>query len=223
MVMNSNLIPLVLFLTLFIAIQQYIQNIYADNNSNNRFDYHIFNDRHRSLNSDHPSLFEAVSHINPQVGSFSVLIIIGFIIILRKTFDTLHYFTDETSFRPMLILIEEELMIVGVSSFILKILANTYIEFTNSPWYYPLEFSELLIPILAFSYCMMGIILIITSLNQVYWWNRAHHMKVMETLDEYFQQSSNIMFRSVTYLLLRLMMIMMMMMMMMMIVYASYL
>ena len=209
--MDSNLITLVLLLTLFIAIQQYVQHNYGDNNSNSIYDRHIIDDRHRSLSSDHPSLFEAVSHIDPQVGSFSVLIIIGFIIILRKTFDTLHYFTDETSFRSMLTLIEEELMIVGVSSFILKILANTYIEFTNSPWYYPLEFSELLIPILAFSYCMMGIILIITSLNQVYWWNRAHHMKVMETLDEYFQQSGNIMFRSATYLLLMILLLIMMM------------
>jgi len=95
----------------------------------------------------------------------------------------------------MLTLIEEELMIVGVSSFTFKILSNTYIDFSNNTWYYPLEFGELLIPILAFSYCMMGIILIITSLSQVYRWNRAHHMRVVEILDDYFQLSGTIMFR----------------------------
>ena len=166
-------------------------NIDSDNFNNN------YNNHQRLLKNknDHPSLFQAVSHLNQEIGSFSIIIIVGFVFILKKIFDALHHYTYDTSFRPMLTLIEEELMIVGVSSFTFKILSNTYIDFSNNTWYYPLEFGELLIPILAFSYCMMGIILIITSLSQVYRWNRAHHMRVVEILDDYFQLSGTIMFR----------------------------
>ena len=178
-------LPTIMFIVII-----YIQ--YNNNINNNNDNYH---NRLLKSENNHPSLFQAVSHLDQQIGSFSILIIIGFVFILRKIFDTLHYYTYDTSFRPMLTLIEEELMIVGVSSFTLKILSNTYIDFTNNTWYYPLEFGELLIPILAFSYCMMGVILIITSLSQVYRWNRAHHMKVVEILDDYFQLSRTIMFR----------------------------
>jgi hypothetical protein len=185
----------VLLSIVFITIICFQYNYINNNNYYINSDNNINHNRLLKNDNDHPSLFQAVSHLNQQIGSVSIIIIVGFVFILRKTFDTLHYHTYDTSFRPMLTLIEEELMIVGVSSFTLKILSNTYIDFTDSTWYYPLEFGELLIPILAFSYCMMGIILIITSLSQVYRWNRAHHMRVVEILDDYFQLSGTIMFR----------------------------
>lgn len=152
----------------------------------------------RSLSStshDGPSsLFLATSYLNPIQGSCAILIIICFVSIIKKFFDILHYITFDTSFNAMLTLIEEELMIVGVSSFIFKIITNTT-HLSTSTWYIPLEFSEILIPLLAFSYCMMGVLLIISSLNQVYWWTRAHHMQVMEILDDYFRISTTLLFR----------------------------
>jgi hypothetical protein len=136
----------------------------------------------------HPSLFEALSAIHVEIGTYSVLIIIGFIIILKQIIEGLYAFTHESAFHPMVKKIEEELMIVGSSSFIFKVVLNTT-TFGQNIWAYPLEFGEVLVPLIAFSYCGIGIFLVIVSLKQCYTWSRAHNLKAMEILDDYFTAS----------------------------------
>ena len=87
----------------------------------------------------HPSLFEALSVIRIEIGTFSVLIIIGFIILLKQIIEGLSSLTEDTAFFGMVKKIEEELMIVGTSSFIFKIVLNTT-NFGANVWSYPLEF-----------------------------------------------------------------------------------
>lgn len=142
----------------------------------------------------HPSLFEALSAIHVKIGTYSVLIIIGFIIILKQMIEGLYTFTHETPFHGMVKMIEEELMIVGTSSFIFKVVINTT-TFGENVWAYPLEFGEVLVPLIAFSYCGIGVLLIMISLKQCYTWSRAHNLKGMEILDEYFEASKTWIFK----------------------------
>ena len=73
----------------------------------------------------------------------------------------------ETPFHVMVKNIEEELMIVGTSSFIFKVVLNTT-DFGTNEWAYPLEFGEVLVPLIAFSYCAIDIFLIVIFLKQCY-------------------------------------------------------
>ena len=143
--------------------------------------------------SGHPSLFEALSAIHIEIGTYSVLIIIGFIIILKQLIEGMYAFTHDGAFHGMVKKIEEELMIVGSSSFIFKVVLNTT-SFGSNKWAYPLEFGEVLVPLIAFSYCFIGIFLVIVSLKQCFTWSRAHNLNVVEILDDYFTASKTWLF-----------------------------
>lgn len=122
-----------------------------------------------------------------------MFIIIVFIILLKQLLETLHAITEDTPFYEMIGKIEEELMIVGTSSFLFKVLLNTT-DFGDNDWAYPLEFAETLVPILAFSYCGVGIYVVLISLKQCYTWSRAHNLKAMELLDDYLEASKSLFF-----------------------------
>lgn len=145
----------------------------------------------------HPSLFEATSAIHVETGTYAVLVIIGFIILLKQIIEALYAFTHESPFHGMVKKIEEELMIVGSSSFIFKVVLNTT-TFGSNAWAYPLEFGEVLIPLVAFSYCGIGIFLIMCSFKQCYTWSKAHNLKLMEILDDYYTASKTWYFRWVS-------------------------
>jgi len=141
----------------------------------------------------HPPLFEAVSHLEIELGTWATFVIIGFIILLKNIIGAMHTITHDTPFEGMLTKIEEELMIVGTSSFVFKIVLNTS-TFGDNKWAYPLEFGEVLIPLVAFSYCGLGIMLILVSLKQCFIWSRAQNLKVLEILDDYFEDKKRIYF-----------------------------
>lgn len=154
-------------------------------------------DAHGTVNehaSGHPALFLALSAIHIEMGTYAVFIIIGFILVLKNVIEGLASFTEDTPFAGMVSQIEEELMIVGTSSFLFKVVLNTT-DFGSNEWAYPLEFAEILVPLIAFSYCGAGILLIIISLKQCYTWSRAHNLKSMEVLDDYFEATKTWYFR----------------------------
>jgi hypothetical protein len=142
----------------------------------------------------HPSLFHALPAIHAEQGTYGVLIIILFILLLKQILGGLHALTHDTPFHGMVGNIEEELMVVGSSSFIFKVVLNTT-NFGSNEWAYPLEFGEILVPLVAFSYCFLGVLLILISLKQCYTWSRAHNLKVLEILDDYFEASKTLFFK----------------------------
>jgi len=144
--------------------------------------------------SDHPPLFKALSAIHIEIGTYSIFIIIGIIVLLKQMIEALYKLTHDTAFSGMVGKIEEELMIVGSSSFIFKVILNTT-NFGENVWAYPVEFAEILVPLIAFSYCGLGIVIILISLKQCYSWSRAHNLKVWEILDDYFEASKTWYFR----------------------------
>jgi len=167
----------------------------TSNTTDTNYDDHGTDDHPSTGHSaGHPSLFEALSAIHIEIGTYSVLVIIGFIILLKQIIETLYAFTHESPFHGMVKKIEEELMIVGSSSFIFKVVLNTT-TFGRNEWAYPLEFGEVLIPLVAFSYCGIGIFMIMCSFKQCYTWSRAHNLAVMEILDDYFTASKTWFFR----------------------------
>ena len=144
--------------------------------------------------SGHPSLFKALSVIHVERGTASIFIIIAFIVFLKQLITALYAITMDTPFYEMIGKIEEELMIVGTSSFLFKVILNTT-NFDTNEWAYPLEFAETLVPILAFSYCGLGVIVVLISLKQCYSWNRAHNLKTLEILDDYFEATQSLYFK----------------------------
>lgn len=143
---------------------------------------------------EHPSLFEALSAIHIDIGTYSVLVIIGFIILIKQFLEALYAFTHESAFHGMIKKIEEELMIVGCSSFAFKVVMNTT-SFSTNKWAYPLEFGEVLVPLIAFSYCFVGIFVVVVGLKQCFTWSRAHNLNVVELLDDYFAETKTWWFR----------------------------
>jgi uncharacterized membrane protein len=134
-----------------------------------------------------------MSAIHVARGTFAIFIIIAFIMGLKQIIEALYAFTQDTPFYEMVGKIEEELMLVGTSSFLFKVILNTT-NFGENEWAYPLEFAEMLVPILAFSYCGLGVYVILISLKQCYTWSRAHNLKVLEILDDYFEATKSIYF-----------------------------
>jgi hypothetical protein len=142
----------------------------------------------------HPTLFKALSAIHVEIGTYAVFIIIGFIIIMKQMMELLLSITEDTPFAGMISKIEEELMIVGTSSFIFKVILNTT-NFAQERWAYPLEFAEILVPLISFSYCGLGLVLVLISLEQCFAWSRAHNLKTLEVLDDYLSASKSMFFR----------------------------
>jgi hypothetical protein len=159
-------------------------------------DDHVAADDHGAEGGDHghPSLFEALSAIHVEIGTYAVFVIIGIILLLKQLIQLLMALTEDTPFAGMIGKIEEELMIVGSSSFMFKVVLNTT-TFAANKWAYPLEFAEILVPLIAFSYCGLGVILILISLEQCYAWSRAHNLKTLEILDDYLNSTKSIFFR----------------------------
>lgn len=155
-------------------------------------DDHGFNEGGHT--SGHPSLFHALSAIHVERGTVSMFIIIAFIVALKQCITALYAVTQDTPVYAMISKIEEELMLVGTSSFLFKVILNTT-NFGENKWAYPLEFAETLIPIIAFSYCGLGVYVVLISLKQCYTWSRAHNLKVLEILDEYFEATKTIYFK----------------------------
>ncbi len=160
------------------------------------------------------SLFGSISHIGTEIGTISIILIVAGVLFLETIFESLHVFTHETSFTHMVLRIENELMIVGCSAFIFKILLNTT-TFLDSKWSHALEYagqslfisfslclclaSELLIPIVSFCYCICGFLLIMMALKQCDLWSKAYHLKLIELIDEYLSKTKSIFFRFVPY------------------------
>ena len=93
--------------------------------------------------------------------SVSIVIIIFAVVSLEKSFRLLHLLTKDSAFNNMILRIEKELMIVGSTAFIFKLISSS-----TGHWNEALDFADLLIPIFSFCYCAIGFILIVSSLRK---------------------------------------------------------
>ncbi len=85
-------------------------------------------------------IFGAIETLNNSTTTFSILIIIVAVQIVELFFHFLNSLTEDTPFEEMVSSIENELMVVGFTSVIFKIMVHTS-HFLNKEWYYALEYA----------------------------------------------------------------------------------
>ena len=105
------------------------------------------------------------STLNTSIMSISIVIVITAVVLLEKLFHLLHFLTKDTAFSTMILRIENELMIVGSTAFIFRLIVTSY-SLSTSEWVDTLNYADLIVPIFSFCYCGIGIMLIISSLQQ---------------------------------------------------------
>lgn len=99
-----------------------------------------------------------------MTGTVSILIVIVSVIATEAAFESMNHMTAETPFAELVVAIENELMIVGSMAFLFKIIINLT-SFINSEWLLALEYADLLVPVITFSRCFIGIGLIYMSIK----------------------------------------------------------
>jgi len=91
-------------------------------------------------------------------------------------------FSNDTPFQSMIHLIEEELMTIGFMSFMFKIVLDK-VEL-QEVWKLGLEFSDTVIPMITFSFCVQGLVLIVMSLLQCKDWSRAYNISLTDLIHD---------------------------------------
>ena len=138
--------------------------------------------QHRRLAGLAHVLFGAADYQRPFIGAISLLIVVFCVIATEGFFESLNHLAHDTPFEELISAIENEMMIVGFMAFVLKVILNlTYI---NADWLLALEYSDLLVPIVTFLRCFIGVGFIYMSIKMCDFWMKAyhsHHLVVMET------------------------------------------
>lgn len=146
----------------------------------------------RELSSDGsaPSLFGIVSHLSAGIGTASVILVVAAVLCVEYAFHVLHELTYDTPFEHLVPSVEKELMLVGFTAFIFKIVVTVEGNF-DQDWYHALEYADILVPLFSFSYCALGLVLIVKTVRQCDAWSKAYHVKLMELLDDYLDATDS--------------------------------
>lgn len=100
------------------------------------------------------SLFGSLGEVEIEMGTVAIILIIVAVLMLEFSFIMLEDSTSDTPFQPMIAAIQKELMIVGTSAFILKIVAaNIVIE---EKWLLAIEIGDVIVPVTSFFFCLFG-------------------------------------------------------------------
>ena len=144
--------------------------------------------QHRAL-AGGINLFGAAQYAPPMVGTVSMLIVVFCVIFTESFFEALNHMAHDTPFDELITAIENEMMIVGFMAFVLKII----IQLTYFPtlWLISLEYADLLVPMITFSRCFVGIGLIYMSIRMCDHWGKAYHMLHLEVMESYLDRSNS--------------------------------
>mmetsp|Transcript_1864 Transcript_1864/g.2574 ORF Transcript_1864/g.2574 Transcript_1864/m.2574 type:complete len:854 (-) Transcript_1864:88-2649(-) len=133
------------------------------------------------------SLFGSILHVNsPGILIGAVVITIIIVHCVENSFEVFHSLTHESPFQQMINAIEKELMTVGFTALLFKVVFNSS-KFLTPDWFFALELSDLLVPIYVFCSCMIGVLMVFTAMKQCFQWSRAYHLNLDEVLDEFYQ------------------------------------
>jgi hypothetical protein len=108
-----------------------------------RDDYILSRPRYSSSTDDaaaHFSLFGGITGLEIVVATVSIIIIVCAVQLVEYFFHMLHVITHDTPFYEMIQSIEKELMVVGFTAFMFKILVNTT-SFLVLNWFHALEYA----------------------------------------------------------------------------------
>ena len=103
-------------------------------------------------------MFGGLGQIQTDLGTIAIILIIAAVLLLEVCFIQLEDSTFDTPFQPMIAAIQKELMIVGTSAFILKIVAANII--IGEEWLLAIEIADIIVPVTSFFFCLFGDILL---------------------------------------------------------------
>lgn len=110
------------------------------------------------------SLFGILTHLDGAIFVQCVLIIVGAVIFIEHTFELLQKVTYETPFNNIVRQIQKELMIVGTTAFLFKVVINI-MDPMRTDWFHAIEYSDLIVPMFSFSNCFVGIVLLFQTVK----------------------------------------------------------
>ena len=130
------------------------------------------------------SIFGSIGEIDSTTLTIMIIIIVSSVLIIEHTFEIFRKLTEETPFRHILSAVEQELMVVGFTAFLFKIVYNNN-NFLTSEQFISLEFADILVPVFSISNCILGIFLIFASLFQCDIWSKAFHLQLEQLLEDF--------------------------------------
>ena len=132
---NSNLIHILSFSTL-----SYLKSIHGASNGETKQGLNVTSSICPEQTT-HASLFSSLlTNQLPLVVLAAIVILIVCVQIVEKFFEFLLDLTEETPFEKVIVLIQQELMIVGFTALLLKVLINVS-HFLNHNWFFALEYA----------------------------------------------------------------------------------
>lgn len=147
---------------------------------------HNYVARHLASGTDETMapLFGSIGELDSLTLTVMIIIIVTCVLSVEHTFDKLRKLTNETPFRHILATVEQELMVVGFTAFVFKIIFSNN-NFLNFNQFLALEFADLLVPVFSICNCIIGIVLIMISLVQCNIWSKAFHLKLDQLTEEF--------------------------------------
>ena len=94
----------------------------------------------RSLSETSVSLFNTLGLIDPKITMVAIIIIVAAVLTLEGLFHMLNEVTRDTTFHKMVSAVEKELMLVGCTAFIFKIIVNSEIHLSEE-YFIALEYA----------------------------------------------------------------------------------
>ena len=133
------------------------------------------------------SVLGSIGVLNPQISTLMIIVIVFAVLTVEFIFYGLRKLCKDTPFNNLVSVIENELMIVGFTAFIFKIVFTTQ-PFLSDDVYLSLEFADILVPLFSFCNCFIGVFLILMSVRQCNIWSKSIHIKLDQLIDEFFDK-----------------------------------
>ena len=154
-------------------------------------EYEPISQQHRMLGETAEPLFGSFLTMKPKIFSASLIIIVCAVVSVEFIFHYLDHISHDTKFNKNIRDIQTELMIVGCTAFIFKIIINNT-SFINYDWFHALEFADIIIPIFSISHCFLGFGLVLMSVFQEKNIVAAAHLTVPEVMTPVYKARQNI-------------------------------
>lgn len=135
------------------------------------------------------SVFGSLAHIGDYHGSISILIIVVIVLLLEHCIKVIKKYTDDTLFEEMIHAIENEMMIVGIMAFAFRIVFDANPHILDDNWHFAMEYSDMLIPITTFVFCIEGVVFVFMTMRQMNIWRTHYRIPLLKIYHDVFAKN----------------------------------
>lgn len=135
--------------------------------------------------SESSSIYGSIGELNSITLTTMIIVIVLSVLVVEFLFEQLRHLAKDTPFKFIVAAVEEELMVVGFTAFVFKILFSNN-NFLTHDEYLSLEFADLLVPLFSICNCIIGVALMIMSLIYCNIWSKAFHRKLEHLIEEFY-------------------------------------